>query len=82
MLEINDHSFDSPTQVTDECKRIALCCAEEGASIVVSSDAHSAWFVGHFERALTMLDEIGFPEELIANTSLNRFQEVLAQCRK
>ncbi len=81
MLEINDHSFDSPSAVTDECRRIALCCAETGTKIVVSSDAHSAWFVGHFERALAMLEEIGFPEELIANRTLDGFLQVIRESK-
>lgn len=81
MLEINDHSFDSPAAVTDECRRIALKCAELGAQVVVSSDAHSAWFVGHVERAVGMLEEIGFPEELIANRTLEGFEAAIAACR-
>lgn len=81
MLEINDHSFDSPAAVTDECRRIALKCAELGTKIVVSSDAHSAWFVGQFSRALQMLSEIHFPEELIANRSLDGFLDVIHSCK-
>ena len=81
MLEVNDHSFDSAGDVTDECRRIALKCAELGTKIVVSSDAHSAWFVGHFERAIAMLEEIGFPEELIANRTLDGFMQVIKACK-
>lgn len=80
MLEINDHSFDSNSDVTDECQRIAQCCAETGTYVVVSSDAHSAWFVGHMERALAMLEKIHFPVELIANRTLADFRQVLQHC--
>lgn len=73
MLEINDHTFDSPEEITSRCRQLALKCAEEGAQIVVSSDAHSAWFVGEFGRALKMLEEIHFPQELIANETLEKF---------
>lgn len=82
MLEINDHSFDSDTDVTDECRRIALRCAELETKVVVSSDAHSAWFVGHFERALAMLEEIHFPPELIANRTLEGFLQTIQECAK
>lgn len=75
MLEINDHSFDSPEHVTGECRRIAECCAELGVMVSVGSDAHSAWFVGSTGRALGMLEEIGFPPELIANRTLEGFME-------
>lgn len=81
MLEINEHSFDSDSSVTDECRRIAIRCAELGTKVVVSSDAHSAWFVGGFARALAMLEEIGFPQELIANTDLEKFMNTIKACK-
>lgn len=71
-LEVNDHTFDTPDAVNN-CRALAECCAEEGTSIVVSSDAHSAWFIGEFDRAKSMLEEIHFPEELIANRTLESF---------
>jgi putative hydrolase len=70
-LEINDHTFDTPA-ATGNCRKLAEKCAEEGTHIVVSSDAHSAFFVGEFGRAVSMLEEIHFPQELIANESLEK----------
>lgn len=78
-LEINDHSFDMP-ESTDNCRALAIKCAEEGTHIVVSSDAHSAWFVGEFTRAAKMLEEIHFPQELIANESLDKFARLRGKC--
>ena len=40
--------------------------------IVVDSDSHICFRVGHVEGALEMLEEIGFPEELIINSSMAR----------
>ena len=40
--------------------------------IVVDSDSHICYRVGHVEGALEMLEEIGFPEELIINSSMER----------
>lgn len=80
MLEINDHSFDSPEDIREECRRIALKCAETGTKVVVSSDAHSAWYIGHVQRALKMLEEIDFPQELIANRTLDGFERTIAAC--
>lgn len=77
MIEINEHSFDSGETVSGRCREIALACAKYGSSICVGSDAHSAFFIGRFERTLAMLEEIGFPEELVANTSLEKLTAVL-----
>ena len=38
----------------------------------VDSDSHICYRVGHVEGALEMLEEIGFPEELIINSSVER----------
>lgn len=39
--------------------------------ISVDSDSHICYRVGHVEGALEMLEEIGFPEELIINSSVS-----------
>ncbi len=44
-------------------------CAKKGAAIVVNSDAHLGEEVGAFDEALMLLNEIGFPEKLVANQS-------------
>ena len=72
MIEINEHSFDFGDPVTEEYRKLAIRCAELGVSVVVSSDAHSSFFVGNFSRALGVLEEIGFPEDLVANTDLDK----------
>jgi len=44
-------------------------CIINDVPIVINSDAHIGEEVGHFESAVTILKEIGFPERLIINTS-------------
>lgn len=70
-LEINEHSFDT-TEAVPRCRELAICCAEENCPVVVSSDAHSAWMIGQFPRVFEMFAEIGFPQALIANESLEK----------
>lgn len=82
MLEINDHSFDFSDEVHSFCREIAITCAEMDAPVIVSSDAHSAFFVGVFDKALAMLDEIGFPQALIANESLEKLMAQVASIQK
>ena len=50
---------------------IRLCMKYE-VPISVDSDSHICYRVGHVEGALEMLEEIGFPEELIINSSVER----------
>ena len=71
-IEINDHSFDSGEPIVSICRDIAIRCAEMGVSIVVSSDAHSSFLVGHFDQAMGVLEEIHFPEELVANLTFEK----------
>ena len=47
-------------------------CMKYEVPIVVDSDSHICYRVGHVEGALEMLEEIGFPEELIINSSMER----------
>lgn len=75
IIEVNNHSFgDAPVKV---CREIAERCAELGVYITVSSDAHFSHDIGHYEKALAMLEEIHFPEELIANTSQEKLFGIL-----
>ena len=80
IIEINNHSFEMGR--CDICKTIAERCAELGVFISVSSDAHFAYHIGNYEHALAMLEEIHFPEELIANASLDRLMGIIRMDKK
>jgi putative hydrolase len=77
MIEINEHSFSFPGHNADLCRRIAIRCAELGVWIAVNSDAHCSAYVGLRPLATAMLEEIGFPPQLIANENLERFLAVI-----
>ncbi len=79
IVEINAHSFLARPGSHDNCRAIARCCARHGVRVVVSSDAHFAGSIGAFEQSVAMLEEIGFPEELVLNADLNRFKSYLKQ---
>lgn len=72
LIEINSSSFRIRAGSNVTCRQIALLCAEKGVSIVVNSDAHSKWQVGEHSDAISMLEEIHFPEELIVNGNEER----------
>lgn len=81
IIEINEHSFSMGDGVISRCLKIAQACAKHGARICVSSDAHSGFFIGRFDRVLNMLEDMSFPEELVVNTTLDRLTEVLASIK-
>ncbi len=66
LVEINSHSFDKKDAPAN-CRQIALLCKKYEVPVVVNSDAHSCFSVGDVGKALDMLKEIDFPEELIVN---------------
>lgn len=77
LVEINAHTFDVRKSNVPNCKKIAEACKKYGVSIVVNSDAHFQTEVGCFDNALSLLEEIDFPEELIVNASVGRLNEYL-----
>lgn len=77
IVEINAHTFVCRKKSIENCRRIAELCAKHNVPVMVNSDAHSEFEVGRVERALAMLEEIGFPEKLIINTSETRIAQYL-----
>lgn len=69
VVEINEGSFRVRRDSYENCKRIAQLCKQHGVRVAVNSDAHFHTHVGQFENAIALLDEIGFPPELIVNNS-------------
>jgi len=79
MIEINNNSHLVRKGSIENCRAIAQKCIDLGVYVVVSSDAHISAEIGNFNEAMTMLDEMKFPESLIANTTLKKFLSVLRQ---
>ena len=72
ILELNDHSFDptsSRAGSTAREREFAQAAFDAGAPVAIGSDAHYALYVGRFETAIAVAEEIGFAEERIVNRS-------------
>ena len=78
MIEINEASFGYGDVIADKCKRIAISCAENGTKIAVNSDAHSSFQIGKYPNTIKLLEEIAFPEELIANRDAETFLRMVS----
>lgn len=70
-----------PFQKSDLCTASAryyiadLC--KNGCYVIVDSDAHFCDKIGAFKKAEALLKDIDFPEELIVNADLERFENFL-----
>lgn len=80
LLEVNNNSLNPngfrSSARENQLKMLALC-EKKGVSVVVNSDAHVTSDVANFCFAKPLLEEIHFPEELIANTSVSHFKKYL-----
>lgn len=74
LVELNSSCFAKKKDVYYEnSKKLMLACKKYGTPIVVNTDAHFCTFVGEFGEPLKLLEEIGFDEDLVMNTSLEKF---------
>lgn len=79
LIELNEHSFGYSEWIEDRCRHVAERCAALGCPVVVNTDAHIACDIGRFDHVLALLEEMGFPEELVANRSAAAFGEALRE---
>lgn len=74
IIEINEHSADSPNEeIHERCREVALLCAETGCKIALNTDAHICTDIGKTPLVQAMLEELHFPQELIATTDAATF---------
>jgi len=74
LIEINNASKYVRKGSWESCAKILRMCKKHETRIVVSSDAHNHWGVGNFSNSAELLDEVGFPEELVVNADWERFK--------
>ena len=77
LIEINNHSFVIRTGSADNCRQFAKLCKEYGVRVVCGSDAHYSADVGRFHHVYEVFEEVEMPEELVLNTSTEKFENYL-----
>lgn len=79
LLEINNGTFFSVSRTGSlkNCYEIARLCKVHRVPVIVGSDSHFSLDVGKFDKAMELLKDIEMPEELIINTSIERFRAFL-----
>lgn len=77
LIEINETSLAHRAERSSRCRLIAQRCAELGCQISVGSDAHICCDIGRFGTVEALLEDIAFPEELVANRNREAFLSAL-----
>jgi putative hydrolase len=84
LLELNNSSL-LPTSFRAGAREnditLLNTCKKYGASIILGSDAHISHLIKHFDEVNILLKETDFPEELIVNTSKDKFIEFINRKR-
>lgn len=85
LIELNNGSLKpggSRFNSYENAKKLLDVCRQEGAFITISSDAHYTSSVGEHAFALNLIKETNFPEELIINTSVEKFKNFIRHKQK
>ncbi|MCH1982214.1 phosphatase [Ruminococcus sp. OA3] len=77
VVEVNTGSLLTRPNAYPVCRQIVTLCAELGVRIIVNSDAHFSNRIGDLASGVSLLQEIGFPEELVINADEHRFRKYL-----
>ena len=78
LLEINNSSLNPNgfrTGSKEYMTKILKLCEKKDVPVIIGSDAHFSTQVGVFNYAEDLIKETLFPEELILNTSIERFRK-------
>lgn len=80
LLEVNAsslHPASSRQNARENYIRMLELCSRYRVPVILDSDAHCETDVGNHRRALTLLEELAFPEELVVNGSLEQAAQFL-----
>ena len=73
LIEINESSLYGRQDSSDRCRLIAQRCNAVGCMVSTGSDAHISTDVARLNHTSEMLEDIGFPERLIATRDAETF---------
>lgn len=79
-LEINNSSL-SPLSTRENGEKNVIdllnACKQRGVKVIMGSDSHICYDVGVFDRALRVLEDVNYPQELIINYDLAMLGDLL-----
>ena len=80
LLEVNNNSLDPrcTRENGEENVKDMLCyCKKYEVPVILGSDAHISFDIATYDYVWQLVDETGFPEELIMNLSVEKFEDYL-----
>lgn len=75
LVEINESSIINKAGSRKNCYELLKLCKKYEVPVVVDSDAHFCQNIGQCPNALQIIDEVGFPTELVYNADWNKIRE-------
>lgn len=85
IVELNNNSMsplNSRTNARENDLIILDLCKKYKVPVVMATDAHASFMVGDMTQAIEVVEETGFPEELLLNDSVEKFKHFLNEGRK
>lgn len=81
LLEINNNSLRVAGRrgVKENMLTILRLCKEQRVPVIMDSDAHYMTDLANTDHSMEVVEEAGFPKELILNYSVERFLEYISQ---
>lgn len=79
-LEVNNSSLvkkEKRLNCVENYKTMLSLCEQYKVPVIISSDAHDPSWVGTFDLAIKLLEDIGFDQRLILNTDINKVFEFI-----
>lgn len=78
LIEINNSSLHtSRVGSSENCLEIALLCKKHKVPMIFNSDSHISFDVGRFDEIFELLEGADIPEELIVNSTVERFENYM-----
>lgn len=83
LLEINNNSLRSPSRknVGENIRTILKLCRKYEVPVIMNSDAHIMTDLANTDHSMPIVEETGFPKELILNYSAEKFEAFIAKNR-
>lgn len=83
LLEINNNSLRMPSRknARENIITILKLCETYEVPVILNSDAHFMTDIANTDHAMPVVEEIGFPKELILNYSAEKFLDYIAKNR-